>query len=52
MKLYVVGGGGCLIRNFAEYDESRVTINDDICATVKGYERMAELRLQRAGDGK
>ena len=45
MKLYVVGGGGCLIRNFAEYDESRVTINDDICATAKGYERMLEMKL-------
>lgn len=49
MKLYVVGGGGCLIRNFAEYDESRVTVNDDICATAKGYERMLELKLQRDG---
>ena len=38
MKLYVVGGGGCLIRNFADYDASRVIINDDICATAKGYE--------------
>ena len=33
MKLYVVGGGGCLIRNFAEYDVNRVIINEDICAT-------------------
>jgi len=49
MKLYVVGGGGCLIRNFAEYDEIRVTVNDDICATAKGYERMLELKLQRDG---
>jgi plasmid segregation protein ParM len=49
MKLYVVGGGGCLIRNFAEYDESRVTVNDDICATAKGYERMLEVKLQRDG---
>lgn len=52
MKLYVVGGGGCLIKNFADYDENRVTINEDICATVKGYERMAEAKLLRAGDGK
>ncbi len=29
MKLYVVGGGGCLIRNFADYDASQVIINDD-----------------------
>lgn len=49
MKLYVVGGGGCLIRNFASADESRVTINDDICATAKGYERMAEMKLLRGG---
>ena len=48
MKLYVVGGG-CLIRNFADYDESRVTINDDICATEKGYERMLEMKLLRSG---
>ena len=48
MKLYVVGGGGCLIRNFTEFDPSRVTINDDICATAKGYERLAERKL----DGK
>ena len=38
MRLYVVGGGGCLIRNFGAYDKSRVTILDDICATAKGYE--------------
>lgn len=49
MKLYVVGGGGCLIRNFADYDKSRVTINDDICATAKGYERMLEMKLLRSG---
>ena len=29
MKLYVVGGGGCLIQNFTDFDPSRVTINDD-----------------------
>mgnify|MGYP002562798424 FL=1 len=49
MKLYVVGGGGCLIRNFSEYDESRVTVNDDICATAKGYERMLEMKLIKSG---
>ena len=49
MKLYIVGGGGCLIRNFGEYDPSRVTINDDICATAKGYEFLASLRLKKAG---
>lgn len=49
MKLYIVGGGGCLIRNFGEHDGNRVTINDDICATAKGYERMLEMKLMRSG---
>ena len=47
MRLYVVGGGGALIRNFGDYDANRVTINDDICATAKGYERMLEMKLRR-----
>ena len=41
MNLYVVGGGGCLIKNFGEYDHKRVFINPDICANAKGYEYMA-----------
>ena len=49
MNLYVVGGGGCLIRNFVEYDASRVIINEDICATAKGYEYMALVTLNRNG---
>ena len=49
MKLYVVGGGGCLIQNFTEYDPARVTINDDICATAKGYELLASGNLGRKG---
>ena len=47
MRLYVVGGGGCLIRNFGTYDESCVTILDDICATAKGYEYLALMSLKR-----
>lgn len=49
MKLYVVGGGGCLIRNFGEYDKDRVTINSDICATAKGYEYIAYTKLSKNG---
>lgn len=49
MRLYVLGGGNCLIRNFGEYDVDRVTINDDICATAKGYEYLGEMVL-RKGD--
>ena len=48
MRLYVVGGGGCLIRNFAEYDENRVFINSDIRATAKGYESWAYRLLEKA----
>lgn len=50
MNLYVVGGGGCLIRNFTDYDKKRVTFNDDICATAKGYEQLAKLTLERRND--
>ena len=46
MGLYIVGGGGCLIRNFADYDKRRVTFNDDISATAKGYEFMAKRTLE------
>jgi plasmid segregation protein ParM len=47
MRLYVVGGGSCLVRNFGEFDKNRVMIDDDICATAKGYEYLAELNLKR-----
>ena len=40
MRLHVLGGGSCLVRNFGAYDADRVTIYEDICATAKGYERM------------
>lgn len=49
MKLYIVGGGVCMIRNFSEYDENRITVNDDICATAKSYERMLEMKLIKNG---
>jgi len=50
MQLYVVGGGGCLIRNFGSYDKSRVTINEDISATAKGYEYLSERYLKKDGE--
>ena len=49
MRLNVMGGGGCLIRNFVDYDPARVRINSDINATVKGYERLAEAALRKRG---
>ena len=48
MTLYVTGGGGCLVRNFGQFNTDRVRFVDDICAAAKGYEYMAELQL-RAG---
>lgn len=48
MKLYIVGGGGALVRHFGSYDRNRVIINDDIRATVKGYEKWAEHQLVKA----
>ena len=49
MRLYIVGGGGCMIRNFGEYNSDRVVINTDICATAKGYEYLAEMKLRKKG---
>ena len=48
MRLYVVGGGGCLIKNFGEYDSNRVTFNEDIHATALGYEAWAQHDLATA----
>ncbi len=50
MRLYVVGGGSCIIKNFTDYNKERVIINDDICATAKGYEILAEQKLHRKVD--
>ena len=49
MRLYVVGGGCCLVKNFGEYDAGRVTLNEDICATAKGYEILAQSRMRKVG---
>ena len=51
MKLYVMGGGSCLVKNFGEYDSNRVTINEDICATAKGYEYLASKKLSGKSGG-
>ena len=49
MRLTVMGGGGCLIKNFADCDKSRITIIDDIRATAKGYEQLATKQRERIG---
>ena len=47
MRLYVIGGGGRIVKNFAEYDAKRVEIIEDICATAKGYEQLAYTILRK-----
>ena len=47
MRLYITGGGATLIKHFGEYDESRVTIIEDICAAAKGYEKLAYNTLRK-----
>ena len=47
VSLHIVGGGACLVQNFGKYDPDRVEINDDICATAKGYEYLAYQMLRR-----
>ena len=49
MRLWIVGGGGCLLRHFGEFDRDRVTIIDNIHANAEGYEYLAERRLRREG---
>ena len=46
MKLYVCGGGGCLIKNFYQGSFNRVKFIDDICAAAKGYEYLADVYLR------
>lgn len=49
MRLYVVGGGSCILKNFGDYNKGRVIVNEDICATAKGYELLAEQKLHKKG---
>ena len=47
MKLYIAGGGGCIIKNFGEYDTDRVEIIEDICAAAYGFECLAYMQFTR-----
>ena len=42
MKLFIVGGGGCLVKNFGKYDSRTVIFEDDLHASAKGFEYMAQ----------
>ena len=50
MKLYVTGGGGCLVKHFCKTNPDRMVFVEDICAAAKGYEYLAEIQLS-AGKG-
>ena len=47
MRLWVIGGGGCLVKNFGVYDAERVIFIEDLRANAKGYERMARRALEK-----
>lgn len=47
MKLYIIGGGGCAVKNFAAYDTDNTEIISDICAVAKGYEYLAYMQLRK-----
>ena len=49
MKLWFMGGGACLIRNFGPTDTKGVVIINDIKATAKGYQRLAAKALRKRG---
>ena len=49
MRLWFMGGGACLIRNFGTWDSSHVTFIDDIKATAKGYYQLAAKALCKRG---
>ena len=50
VHLYIIGGGGCLLRNFSYLTEKKnVTVISDICANAKGYEALAEMKQRMKG---
>ena len=52
MNLYVIGGGGCLLKNYTDVvDKEGVFFIDDICANAKGYEYLAMQKMKRAEKG-
>lgn len=47
MRLYIIGGGGIIVKNFGTFDKDNVTIITDICANAKGYEYLAYLTQRK-----
>ena len=50
MRLWIIGGGGSLIKHFGVYDKDRVNIVEDICANAKGCEYLAQAWFRRGAD--
>ena len=50
MKLHVMGGGICILKNFWDYGDAKVSFIEDIRATAKGYEVLALNDLRRGKD--
>lgn len=50
VHLYVIGGGGCLLRHYSDLmEKGNVTVISDICANAKGYEALAEMKQRMKG---
>ncbi|MDO4484717.1 MAG: ParM/StbA family protein [Clostridia bacterium] len=49
MRLWFMGGGACLVRNFGQMDSDRVRIIDDIQANAKGYQQFTAAMLKKRG---
>ena len=47
MRLWVTGGGACLVKNFGNHPPDRVIILNDIHANARGYEDMAKAALEK-----
>jgi plasmid segregation protein ParM len=50
MKLHVMGGGICILKNFWNFGDANVNFIEDIRATAKGYEALALNDLRRGKD--
>lgn len=48
MTLYIIGGGGRILKNFSEFWKiPRVIFIDDICANAKGFALLSSQKIQR-----
>ena len=49
VKLHLMGGGACILRNFGKINADNVYFTEDIHATAKGYQFLAERELGIGG---